>query len=326
MIRRSSIPILLALAVLAAGCESDSSPAAAPEPTQPSSSSQLGEGVAFLLEGARARLLCQVLDDAEWNQLLGEPVVERKQDDGECQISSAKHSFVLELSDDQNEAMTSHDPIAGRPAMEYNMGSLGTSLEVTLFDDLSARGYRMSQLTPYLKITGAADKDIEPRVEPVAQALVQKLTRPGPQLPPQGEFVPTPPTPGVPLFDLTVPVIARQLCTVALDAAEQTTQTVHLSFGGSSPSCGFVQPHPGQEIVKDDDGFWNFNVSLTDIGADKPTGRAGELQPTVKNPGNYVTCLTDECEYFLEISGEDTGSPVTLREFAERVVTRVLGQ
>lgn len=334
---------LLAIPLLAAGCSSKSpdpqpeacasAPTQVAQPQRPADPKKpplrpvvlpCGEQIAFLLPETRAQVLCQALTPDEWATALGSKPVRLQpdlKDDGGCRASTDQYEIILELTDRTHPSAKARDDIGGRAARQTTFAG-SQFLEVRLTDKTGERGYAGHRLTPYLTVLGAADIDIQPRAEQVAQALVPKLTRPGAALPHKGEYASTALPAGIPVTDPDVPTISRILCTIGLSAAQRTPDNSILSYTGDGPYCSFRQQFSDGGIISDTDGRWNFGVTIGSYGK-SPAGKPGELLPSPGRRG-YQSCLSNACTTWLEISGEDAGAPVTMRDFAQKVVGQLL--
>lgn len=173
-----------------------------------------GEMVAALTDGTASQVLCQVLPEQRWDEILGGRTL--READRACHAVTAEldvtAQMIPELPDDTSQGVPTKTTVAGKTAVVASDDD-GTSLNVELVEVAPHNG-----ASPVLRVSvrARAAKAIETKKKAtaLAEALIAGAMPPGPKLPKIGENgeIPMQQTEPGPMADRPLPVISWRLC------------------------------------------------------------------------------------------------------------------
>lgn len=257
-----------------------------------------GEMVAALPPDTAGQVLCQALNQEQWDTLLGSRSLREVRGAG-CHVVTADTDVTLALDETPVNLRSPSDvEVAGRPGrLESLPPKTNTRLDVQLVDAAGT-----DQIKPYLRVELIGDAPGMDRLaESLATAVVQATTKPGPALPAprQDGSIPMRELAAAPIADLPWPAISWQLCS-ALTAR----------LGGTARP--FVD---GRCTVRGIQAAYTDSVSPRVF----PTQLAG--RPAVITDDMVAVRLTDDTAQELTF----TGGGRSLRTLAAAVLPRLLG-
>ncbi|MEV6910596.1 hypothetical protein [Amycolatopsis sp. NPDC051071] len=173
-----------------------------------------GEMVAALTGDTGAQVLCQVIPEQRWEEILGGRTL--REVTGACHAVTAQldisAQMIAALPEDTSRGLPTRTTVAGKNAVVATDKG-GTTLSVELVDVAPHNG-----ASPVLNVavrTGIAREiETEPKARALAEALIAGATPPGPKLPKIGEDgeIPLEKTEPGPIKDQPLPVISWLLC------------------------------------------------------------------------------------------------------------------
>ncbi|RSM67144.1 hypothetical protein DMH03_08820 [Amycolatopsis sp. WAC 01376] len=173
-----------------------------------------GEMVAALTDETGAQVLCQVIPEQRWEEILGGPTL--LEAGGACHAVTAKldvsAQMIAGLPEDTSRGLPTRTTVAGKLAV-IATDKDGTSLSVELVEVAPHNG-----ASPVLRVSVRGRTTETPGSEEKAKALAEALIAgampPGPKLPKIGEDgeIPLEKTEPGPIKDRPLPVISWLLC------------------------------------------------------------------------------------------------------------------
>ncbi|WP_410648237.1 hypothetical protein [Amycolatopsis sp. cmx-4-54] len=173
-----------------------------------------GEMVAALTDETGAQVLCQVIPEQRWEEILGGPTL--REAGGACHAVTAKldvsAQMIAALPEDTSRGMPTRTTVAGKLAV-IATDKDGTSLSVELVEVLPHHG---ASPVLHVSVRGRTTEtpEAEGKAKALAEALIAGATPPGPKLPKIGEDgeIPLEKTEPGPIKDRPLPVISWLLC------------------------------------------------------------------------------------------------------------------
>ncbi|MFI9454577.1 hypothetical protein [Amycolatopsis sp. NPDC052450] len=173
-----------------------------------------GEMVAALTDETGAQVLCQVIPEQRWEEILGGPTL--LEAGGSCHAVTAKldvsAQMIAALPEDTSRGMPTRTTVAGKLAV-IATDKDGTSLSVELVEVAPHNG-----ASPVLRVSirgrTTETPGSEEKAKALAEALIAGAMPPGPKLPKIGEDgeIPLEKTEPGPIKDRPLPVISWLLC------------------------------------------------------------------------------------------------------------------
>ncbi|MCR6484248.1 hypothetical protein M8542_15605 [Amycolatopsis sp. OK19-0408] len=277
-----------------------------------------GEMAAALPSGTSGQVLCAAVPEQTWASVLGGPVRQEVDKNGQCHVVTATVDASATLwADPVPMRGTAPEPVtvSGRQATvgPFGLNGYGEILTARL-SDATEKWTRSSLQLIVNRVPGARDEhDFRSMALSLAGPMIGAITTPGPALPRTGESREMTPVPGSGIVDAPYPFISWQLCTQLAKALGAPLDQ--------------LKPGPFGSCARENDGT---AVSLTyhsegeDYFPDRVAGRPAHDNAS---GSNVVVQLLDDSRQTLEISWIDATQPRdALRDLAEKVVPPLLGR
>ena len=269
-----------------------------------------GRALTYVQPSTASQVLCQVLDQAGWERLLGGAIGRKPLPlpYAGCQVSS-KHGVVRLQLREFEDAFVPAATVAGRPARTYGRTG-GRSVYVLALTDDALRAVPGGSLrtlrTLEVETTGDEPKEnVSLRVLDEVVPLLTKDTEPLPAIDDGGriDYVMTPLTDGDQFIDLPRPVQALQLCTVLLDGIAATDVDV-----ADTGTCTLTTAR-GRVAAE-------TMSTQRRTHTDRVAGRPAELR---ESPPRVIVSLRNDADVELSVSGPDAVA------IAEKLVPLLVG-
>ncbi|WP_207897746.1 hypothetical protein [Amycolatopsis pittospori] len=173
-----------------------------------------GEMVAALTGDTGAQVLCQVIPEQRWEEILGGRTL--REAGGACHAVTAEldisAQMIAELPEDTSRGLPTKTTVAGKTAVVATSKD-GTSLSVELVE-VAPRNGASPVLNVSIRKRDLKPTETEAKARALAEALIAGATPPGPKLPKIGEvggILYEKTAPG-PIKDRPLPVISWLLC------------------------------------------------------------------------------------------------------------------
>lgn len=320
LLRKAAFALLV---VLVGGLAACTAPDEKPRPTGTTSAAPVlrdqglrpvrmssGRALTYVQPDTASQVLCQVLDQAGWEQLLGGAIGRKPLPlpYAGCQVSSEHGVVRLQLREFE-DAFEPATTVAGRPARTYDRTG-GRAVYVLALTDDALRAVSGGSLrtlrTLEVETTGDDPKEgISLRVLDEVVPLLTKETEPLPAIDDNGgiAYAMTPLTGGDQFIDLPRPVQALQLCTVLLEGIAATDVDV-----ADTGTCTLTTAR----------GRLTAETMSTQrrTYSDRVAGRPAELQDS---PPRVTVSLRNDADVALAVSGPDAVA------LAEKLVPLLVG-
>jgi hypothetical protein len=295
------VRVAASVLVLAVGVAACAAPHETPRPTTTTSARPViedqhlravrmstGRALTHVQPDTASQVLCQVLERAEWEQVLGGRVGRAPLElpNAGCLVTTEQGDVRLQLRE-MERALDAETTVAGRPAVAYPDRPGGRVLYVLALTDEAASPSALRTL----EVEATDDVAHE-----VLDAVVPLLAKEGDALPAiddrgDVEYVVTPLTGGRQFGDLPQPVQGLQLCTVLLEGEDFRIAATDVGVAASG-AC--VLTIAGGRL----------SVEITSARrrtmVDSVGGRPAEVRGD-----RVVVQLRDDANLFLDITGPD---------------------